>query len=887
MDPARRPRTAPDLWPVVAAPAEGSTMTQFVRTTGLALCLLGGMFVAPAPNEAGKAVRGSEPRTDLHGDPLPEGAVARFGTVRLCEPTGADFVAFSPDGKLLASISRRGFSISLWDVHSGKLHSQLMCESDPAVIAFAPRSQLLASGHRDKTIRLWDLATGTEVRKLSGHVGTVSALAFSPDGRLLASGGRDENYRAENRGAFTQLVSDDADRTIRLWDPSTGKALGELAGHSKAVTSLLFLAKGTRLVSVSDDATLRCWDVGLRKLQWTKATSGDLSDLASLGPGFLARTCRENRVEGELRLWDLAVGHSTPWPGGKGADTRMSAVSPDGGILAAASESGLDLYEAQTGRKIRRLARTGRWLTSLAFSADGKLLAGATGGPSLRLWDVAGGKELHMRPGHRERVTFARFLPDGKTALSVDCNQQVSVWDMATGKPLRTFEVGDGWRYWGSFDLSADGRFLAVGSWAGTSFWEVAPGRRAGANGRSYDAGRVCFSPDGKMVAVTPSMVVTTGRGPVSSTVSLLEVPSGKELHRFDKIPGFVGSLLFSEDSKYLIVSASAIQLWDLASKNQVPRFPEAAPTMSVRCPGGKYLLSAGGTEELWELDTGKRIQRFGATSDNVWKGLGGATAVLAISPDGRILAMDSGSSTNPGIQLRELLTGKRLGCVEGHQGSVESLAFSPDSRYLLSAGADGTVLVWDAAAAIRKHLARTVTLAPGDLLRLWTDLGAEEEATAFRAVDRLVEAPRQTLPWLAKRLRPVSTEDIDRLLGDLDSPSFARRQEAMAELQRREFAAQPALQRGLEGKPSLELRRRVELLLQKLDRPMTEPSVLRAWRSLAVLEQLGSEEAKALLERLARGSPHAHLSQQARAALARWSCLPRVRLLPEGRSVR
>jgi WD40 repeat protein len=827
--------------------------------------------------------KGAVVGTDRHGDPLPPGAVARFGTVRLRQPGGTHFVAFSPDRKLLASLGN-GSAISLWDVASGKLFGRLECGSPPRALAFAPGGRLLASGHKDRTIRLWDLTTGKEARRLSGHLGTVVCLAFSPDGRLLASGGHDENYQYEGPGRFARQVSGDTDRTIRLWDVASGKPVRELAGHTSAVTSLQFLQNGAGLLSGSNDGTMRLWDVPSGKLQRTLAPRGQVTPLC-LGPGGLLARVSSPNEEGELRLWDLSTEGSVPWPGGMGRDMGLTAVSADGTLLAGVRDRIVYLYEAHTGRRLRRLGGAEDYsLNALAFSPDGKLLAAGDGGPHLRVWEVATGKELQARPGHQGAALFVRFLPDGKTVLSAG-HDTAHLWEGATGRPLRRFEFRDGlWRAPSTdLDLSSDGRFLAVwGLFVPLSIWDVGSGSiRATINGTKLQHGAMRFSPDGKTLVVAYRRVLAHHRDPDVSTVRLLEVPTGKELHNFGKHPGSVRSLLFSEDGKHLIVSADAVHLWDLASKKQLPRFPKEAPALYASCPGGKYLLSGSGGLGLWKLATGNRlqlIQQFETSADGsdlVWAG----APLLALSPDSRLVATDTSSRRGPGVQLRELLTGKKLGRLSGRQGQVHDLAFSPDGRYLLSAGADGTVLVWDAAAAVRKHLARKVVLTAADLQRYWHDLGRTREGPAAVAGDRLVEAPRQSLPWLKEHLRPISEDGIDGLLADLDARSYARRQRAMAELYCRELAAQPALKRVLQGAPSLEARRRAEALLQKLAAPMTEPSVLRAWRSVAVLEQIGTAEARALLERLARGSPHARLTQDARAALRRWPLLPRVRL--------
>jgi hypothetical protein len=160
--------------------------------------------------------------------------------------------------------------------------------------------------------------------------------------------------------------------------------------------------------------------------------------------------------------------------------------------------------------------------------------------------------------------------------------------------------------------------------------------------------------------------------------------------------------------------------------------------------------------------------------------------------------------------------------------------------------------------------------LAADELEKLWTTLGSVSPAALLEVMDRLLEAPEATLTLLQKRLRPVSTAGLEGWLSDLDAPKFAKRDQAMRELGRLEFAAADALQRLLVSQPSLEMRQRVEKLLKQLQEPFAAPALLASWRAVTVLEQIASPQARSLLQTLAQGAPQARLTQLAREAVAR-----------------
>jgi len=192
----------------------------------------------------------------------------------------------------------------------------------------------------------------------------------------------------------------------------------------------------------------------------------------------------------------------------------------------------------------------------------------------------------------------------------------------------------------------------------------------------------------------------------------------------------------------------------------------------------------------------------------------------------------------------------------------------------VFSGSADTTVLAWDAGRLLKKGRAETAELAPGQMENLWKDLAADDGARAFQAIVRLSDSPKATVAWLREHVKPVTevpAKQLDQLIGDLDNDQFAVRRQATEKLEQLGDLAEPALRKVLAGQPSLEIRKRAEQVLEKLaSNPVPGGDVLRALRSLEVLEQCGTPEARRLLQEIAGGAPAARLTRDAHASLER-----------------
>ena len=827
-----------------------------------------------------------ETRMDALGDPLPAGAIARLGTLRLRHGGNIVLLRFTPDGKHLVAQGNDG--VRVWDAATGK-ELRHLAPRKGSIWGHSDLSpdgkQVAVSGHVPAgPIELWDVDNGEKIGSLGEQF--YLPVCYSPDGKLLATS--------------SKLPG------VDIWDLASRKKLHSWDAHPIQVWHVAFSADSRKLLTAGTEGKLRLWDVATgRQLQeftpidW-KPNVISTPPPAVLSPDgkLLALIEASARPQAGVKEWkaritlrDVQAGETvrqltcpSPEVAPKGADYAYSfsalMFTADGKqIITGGPDAFLRFWDPATGRERRRLPLHPGSPSALTLSPDGRTLAAALrGGTAIRLVDLTTGETSVPSSGHQMRISATALSRDGRTAVTTGYDEALLIWDVQSGRTRRRLEGHTGPIH--SLWHGGDGRTLYSAGWDRTlRVWDLATGqehRRLPADLPSTGRAFLTPSPDGKSIALVDA----------SQTICLLDATRGVK-RPLVRGPEWILGLAFLPDGRSLVGWSGdrKVRVWDVATGRQlreqslpavsnngpIPNLQSPSLYSTALSPDGKLL--AVGSHHTYRQDvkpehyllfldvaSGRDVRRLDNLADDPY--------TIAFSPDGRVLAYSG--LHDPTIRLLEVSSGRERRRLIGHRGPVSSLTFTPDGRRLISGSDDTTALVWDLRADGDTHPATV-----GELDALWADLADQDAVRAYRAIRRLAAVPALSVPFLRQRVRPAPAVDEKRLTGliaDLDSDDFATRQKAVAELEKLGDQPLAAYRKVLEGKPSVETRRRIEELLEKAGPAWWDVSGerLRSLRAIEVLELAGTKEAREVLKTLTEGGKGARLTEHAQAALQR-----------------
>ncbi len=580
-------------------------------------------------------------------------------------------------------------------------------------ISYSPDGLFALSGS-GSALKLWEIASGLEIRTFTPKSGLVRSVAFSPDGR------------------FALGASDG----VEMWDIATGEKVRTFSEDKGNIsyTSVAFSLDGKYIIASQFFGDVFVWkaDTGER-IQTLKSASDKMLNVYAVALSPDGLYAASGGSDGKVRLWNTAGGKLFYKLSGHSKEIWALTFSADGRFLLSGGKKKIKLWEAATGKLVRTfggLFSSQNHVTALSFSPDGRYALSANGRGEMAYWDIDSSKALHVFEPQEGDVKIwgsAAISPDGKYALH-GRGKIIKLWNLADHEMIRELRGYSSAIKALAFTPNKDNLVLSALGDGTFKYWDLSTGREIHAS-RSENGfqGAVAFSPDGKSLFYSgnneKAVLADANNGKTIRTFQnksyfapqaslspdgrfaltvdersgiLWDAQTGEKLHILTGDDTFLNAVAFSPDSRFALTGGEGkVKIWDTASGRNVRDLDPGEPTGPFESiavsPDNRFVLAGALFDPkifLWDLSTGKRLRVFTGHSEGV--------LAVAFSPDGS-LALSSGFSEKV-VNLWEVASGKLLKTFSGHASDATCVAFSPDGRYGLSGGYDGIVKLYDIA---------------------------------------------------------------------------------------------------------------------------------------------------------------------------------------------
>ncbi|MCB2051422.1 MAG: SH3 domain-containing protein, partial [Novosphingobium sp.] len=538
-------------------------------------------------------------------------------------------------------------------------------------IAFSSDGRLIVSGDSDGNVIVWNEKTAKQLRTFKNSAKSITALAFSPDGRRVAVG------------------SDDS--SARVWDISTGTLIVTFEGHSWPIEAINFTPDGRDVLTTALDA-IRLWDAvsGAEIRNYGSGTNAKSSALRPDGWQFVT-----GDSDNTIKVWSINSGQPLRvLDHGLKGDTSALAFGPGGDVLATAVEANsIKLWNLALGKQKLDIATDYKAPQVLAFSPDGgRILAGFSDG-SVAQWETSTGKLVHSDEGTGGHVPSLTFSADRKLVAYSNSDNRVVIAQVSDGTVVRELKANTTGVISLATSTARDFVLAAIGL-AGATKWDLSNGKLLQSfkkpdmldMGNSNDVERVAISAD-KGVILTGSSY---------GDIDLWNMADGELVKSLEVGDLGVTSAVFTTDGKHALVTTAddthSASVWDLESGKRLGTtegyygHTETVNTAAYSPSERSFATgSDDGTVRIWDAKTSKYLTELNLNS--------GGVEAISYSPDGHLLLAGMQDGT---IQLWNLIKRKELRRIEGHSEAVNAVAFSVDGLFVLSASNDKSARIWE-----------------------------------------------------------------------------------------------------------------------------------------------------------------------------------------------